>query len=56
LLIEAAPEVYSWPAYIGSSGWIAINLAGDDVDWALVEARLLSSWRFAAPKRLANAI
>lgn len=51
MLIEVAPEIYSWPAYIGPSGWIAINLAGD-VDWGLVEARLASSWRFAAPKRL----
>lgn len=56
MLIEAAPEIYSWPAYIGPSGWIAINLAGDDVDWRLVEARLLSSWRLAAPKRLAATI
>ena len=55
MLIEAAPEVYSWPAYIGPSGWIAINLAGDEVDWGLVAARLATSWRYAAPKRLLKA-
>jgi hypothetical protein len=55
MLMEAAPEVYSWPAYIGPSGWIAINLAGDEVDWRLVEARLATSWRYAAPKRLLKA-
>ena len=52
MLIEAAPEIYSWPAYIGPSGWIAISLAGD-VDWRLVEERLKSSWRLVAPRKLA---
>ena len=54
MLIEAAPEIYSWPAYIGPSGWIAIDLGGE-VDWDLVAARLASSWRLVAPVRLAQA-
>ena len=53
MLIEAAPEIYSWPAYIGPAGWIAIDLGGDDIDWNLVDERLRSSWRLVAPKRLA---
>jgi phosphoribosylglycinamide formyltransferase-1/phosphoribosylamine--glycine ligase/phosphoribosylglycinamide formyltransferase/phosphoribosylformylglycinamidine cyclo-ligase len=53
MLIEAAPEIYSWPAYIGPSGWIAIDLGGE-VDWDLVEARLLSSYRLIAPRRLSH--
>lgn len=53
-LIEADPQTYSWPAYIGPSGWIAVTLAGN-VDWPLVEARLLTSWRLAAPRRLSEA-
>ena len=52
MLIEAAPEIYSWPAYIGPSGWIAIDLGGE-VDWTLVDERLKSSWRLVAPKKLA---
>jgi hypothetical protein len=32
-----------------------MSLAGD-VDWGHVEARLVASWRLAAPKRLAGAI
>jgi hypothetical protein len=52
-LIEADPDVYSWPAYLGPSGWIGVSLA-DDVDWALVEARLATSWRLAAPRRLSE--
>ena len=54
LLIEADPQTYSWPAYTGGAGWIAISLA--EPDWALVESRLLTSWRLAAPRRLADAI
>ena len=54
LLIEMDPDTYSWPAYIGPSGWIAVSLADEVVDWARVEARLLSSWRLAAPRRLSE--
>jgi len=53
MLMEAEPDLFSWPAYIGPSGWIAMSLAAPEVDWAHVEARLLTSWRLAAPKRLA---
>jgi hypothetical protein len=53
MLMEADPELFSWPAYLGPSGWIAMSLAADDTDWAHVEARLLASWRLAAPRRLA---
>ena len=50
-LWEADPDTYSKPAYLWPSGWVAVNLA-DDADWDLVEARLRTSWRLAAPKRL----
>ena len=51
-LIEADPDTYSRPAYLWPSGWIAVSLA--EPDWGLVEARLETSWRLAAPKRLTN--
>lgn len=53
LLIEADLGLYSWPAYIGPSGWIALNLAPADTDWPHVEARITRSWTLAAPRRLA---
>jgi hypothetical protein len=53
MLMEADPELFTWPAYIGPSGWIAMSLAAPDVDWAHAEARIVGSWRLAAPKRLA---
>ena len=52
MLIEADPDTYSRPAYLWPSGWVAVSLADGVVDWELVEARLLSSWRLAAPRRL----
>jgi hypothetical protein len=54
MLWEADPDTYSKPAYLWPSGWVAVNLA--EPDWALVAARLQTSWRLAAPKRLANAL
>lgn len=56
MLMEADPDTYSWPAYIGPSGWIGVSLADGVVDWGLVEARLRSSWRLAAPRRLDAAV
>jgi len=50
LLIELDPDLYSWPAYIGPSGWISMNLAPADTDWTHIEARLHTSRGLAAPK------
>ncbi len=52
MLIEAGPETSLRPAYLGPSGWVAVNLAGDDVDWELVDSRIGRSWELAAPRRL----
>jgi hypothetical protein len=54
MLIEAAPEIYSKPAYLGPSGWVSVNLSGQ-VDWALVDSRIARSWELAAPRRLLEA-
>ena len=53
MLIEAEPDLFSRPAYLWPSGWVALSVADPDTDWGHVEARLLTSWRLAAPKRLA---
>ncbi len=52
MLIEAARDVYSRPAYLGPSGWVGINLLGGDVDWELVDSRIARSWELVAPRRL----
>ena len=55
MLIEADPETYSRPAYLGPSGWVSVNLAGDKVDWDHVADRIAQSWELAAPRRLLEA-
>jgi hypothetical protein len=55
LLLELDPDLYSRPAYLWPSGWIAIDLAPDDTNWDHVAERLRTSYRLAAPKRLAGA-
>lgn len=55
MLIEAAPDLYSRPAYLGTAGWIGINLAGNAVDWDHVGDRIARSWELAAPRRLLEA-
>ena len=56
LLIEADPDLYRWLPYMGPSGWIGLNFEAGGFDWAHLETRLLTSWRLAAPKRLAQSI
>ena len=53
MLLEADPETYSKPAYLPS--WVAINVAGEDVDWDHVNVRIGASWELAAPRRLLEA-
>jgi hypothetical protein len=55
MLIESDPHTYSRPAYLGPSGWVSINLAGEDVDWDHVAGRIATSWELAAPRRLLEA-
>jgi hypothetical protein len=52
-LLEADPATYSKPAYLPS--WIAINVAGDEVDFEHVANRIAASWELAAPRRLLEA-
>jgi phosphoribosylglycinamide formyltransferase-1 len=54
MLLDAAPETYSRPAYLGPAGWVGVDVAGDP-DWALVEDRVARSWELAAPAALLEA-
>ena len=51
-LIEADPDFYYRPPYLGPSGWIAMRVGGDDVDWDRVGDRIAASWEMIAPRRL----
>ena len=54
-LIEADPDLYYRPAYIGHSGWIAIRTDLDSPDWDHIADRVATSWALAAPRRLREA-
>jgi hypothetical protein len=51
-LIEADPERFFRPPYVGPSGWIGVRL-DRSVDWDEIAEIAADSWRLVAPKRLA---
>lgn len=52
MLIEADPDIYYRPAYIGHKGWVGLRLDQGEPDWDQVAHRLALSWQLAAPKKL----
>lgn len=50
LRVEADPETYFVPPYLGPSGWVGMRLDRDP-DWNLVEELLKAGYRMVAPKR-----
>jgi hypothetical protein len=52
ILVEAAPERFFAPPYVGPKGWIGVVL-DRTVDWDEVAALVHRSWRMTAPRRLA---
>ena len=52
MLIEADPNCYFKPAYLGPSGWVAMRLDRPDTDWDRVSDRIATSWELVAPRRL----
>ena len=55
MLIEADPDCYYSPPYLGPSGWVALRLDRNDVDWDRVGERIAVSWELVAPRRLLEA-
>ena len=48
--VEAAPELFFVPPYLGPSGWVGMRLDRDP-DWSMVEELLEEGYRLVAPKR-----
>ena len=51
LLVQGEP--YFYPSYVGSKGWIGVDLKSRSVDWDEVIELLRESYRLVAPKTLA---
>ena len=49
-LVEAEPEIFFVPPYVGPSGWLGMRL-DRKIEWGLVEALLEDGYRMVAPKR-----
>ena len=49
-LVEANPDLFFIPPYVGPSGWLGVRLDGD-VDWDIVAGLLEDGYRKVAPKR-----
>jgi hypothetical protein len=52
MLVNAEPERYFVPPYVGHHGWIGVWLEVEDLDWDFVEHLVEESYRMTAPKRL----
>lgn len=55
ILLEAAPDRFFRPPYLGHKGWVGVRLAGA-VDWEEVAALVRRSFSLVAPKRIAATI
>lgn len=51
LMVEAAPDRFFVPPYVGPSGWVGVFL-DRDVDWDELRDLLSDAWRMTAPKKL----
>ena len=51
LMVEAAPDRFFVPPYVGPSGWIGVWLDGK-VDWKELADLLRDGYRMTAPKKL----
>ncbi|MEP6834014.1 MAG: MmcQ/YjbR family DNA-binding protein [Gemmatimonas sp.] len=52
LMIDAHPDRFFKPAYVGPSGWVGVWLAAA-TDWNEVASLLRDGYRMTAPKKLA---
>lgn len=52
ILIEAAPDRFFVPPYVGHKGWIGVRMDAH-TDWVETEALVRRSYRMTAPKKLA---
>jgi hypothetical protein len=51
-LVAANPARFYLPAYLASSGWVALRLDLGSLDWDEVAELVVGSYRLLAPKRL----
>lgn len=53
-LVDASPDLFFVPPYVGPIGWLGVDLSSDrkgSVDWNIVAGLLEDGYRLVAPKR-----
>ena len=55
-LVAAHPSRFYRPAYLASSGWVAMRLDRGKVDWREVAELVTTSYRLLAPRRLTRSL
>jgi hypothetical protein len=53
LLVDARPDHFFRPSYLGPKGWLGLYMDVGEVDYGEVEDLLREAYTLAAPKRLA---
>ena len=54
MLVEADPERFYVPPYVGPRGWVGVRLDVHPIDWEELAEVVQESYRLTAPKRLAT--
>ena len=52
-LIDASPQRFFKPPYVGPRGWLGVYLDVPGTDWGHIEDLIRDAYRIVAPKRLA---
>lgn len=53
VLIQADPERFFVPPYVGKQGWIGVRLDRPPVDWRFLESLIIEAYVLQAPRKLA---
>jgi phosphoribosylglycinamide formyltransferase-1/phosphoribosylamine--glycine ligase/phosphoribosylglycinamide formyltransferase/phosphoribosylformylglycinamidine cyclo-ligase len=51
-LVEADPDHFWVPAFVGRHGWIGIRLDLEEPDWDIVGGFVRDAWMLTAPRKL----
>ncbi len=54
-LVDADPERFFRPPYVGARGWLGVYL-DVRIDWDELETQLVEAYRLVAPRRLAESV
>ena len=51
-LVDADPERFFVPPYVGYRGWLGVRLDVPGVDWGMIDELVRDAYRVVAPKKL----